>query len=254
MQQIFVDQKHIACGRLTVTGEDAHHLATVLRMTPGERLRVSTTENNSYLCEVECADPDGVTVRILEEVSTTEPDTLIRLFQALPKGDRMEMIVEKAVELGVHTIVPVEMERCVVKWDEKKKANRLRRYRAIAESAARQSKRSRIPEVAGVVTFLQAVELAQECDVQLVPYECKEGMAATGEALKKIRPGRSVAIIIGPEGGFAPSEISLLSAKGTMDIISLGKRILRTDTAAVTAMSMVMLASELCGGEHGSIS
>lgn len=263
MQQIFVGQNCISDGCAIITGEDVHHLADVVRVSVGERLRITVEEQSagafgqpnraggqrSYLCEVERVDREKIVARILEEAATTETKNDIYLFQALPKGDRMETVIEKAVELGVHTVIPVEMKRCVVRWDEKKKAARLRRYQAIADSAAKQAKRSRVPMVYPVTGFAEALVMAQSCDVQLVPYECKEGMAATAEALGKIRPGRSVAVMIGPEGGFDETEIVRLSSAKTFDIISLGPRILRTDTAAVTAMSMVMLASEFAGME-----
>ena len=149
--------------------------------------------------------------------------------------------IEKAVELGVYEIIPVEMKYCVVKLDDKKKKKRIERYQTIAETAAKQSKRSIIPTVHDVMTYKEAVKYARNCDVNLVPYECKEGMAATTAAMAKVTDADSISIIIGPEGGFADEEIDMVS---DMDIISLGKRILRTDTAAIAATTMVMLACE----------
>jgi 16S rRNA (uracil1498-N3)-methyltransferase len=130
----------------------------------------------------------------------------------------------------------------VVKLDEKKKASRSKRYQSIAEAAAKQSKRSRIPVIHPVMTFSEAVTYAGQCDLRLVPYECKEGMTATYQALQKIKDANSISIMIGPEGGFAAEEIAMV--EDSMEVISLGSRILRTDTAAITAMSMVMLACE----------
>ena len=242
MQQIFIDET-IAIGQeFAVTGEDVKHITQVLRMKPGERLRVSNQQGESFLCEITSLDKTRVDVQVLEEMSSTELNTRIYLFQAIPKGDRMETVIEKAVELGVYEIIPVEMKYCVEKLDDKKKASRLKRYQAIATSAAKQSKRSRIPVVHDVMTYKEAVAYARECDVCLVPYECKEGMAATKQALEKLKGVSSVSIMIGPEGGFAEEEIAMVS--DTMDVISLGSRILRTDTAAITAMSMVMLECE----------
>ena len=226
---------------MTITGDDVRHLNKVLRMQPGEVIRISTHEGDNYLGEIVSIDNEQVTLHITQEVASTELKQKIYLFQALPKGDRMETVIEKAVELGVYEIIPVEMKYCVVKLDEKKKQKKIQRYQTIAETAAKQSKRSIIPKVHDVMTYKEALEYARECDVNLVPYECKEGMAATTKALEKLPEANSVSIIIGPEGGFADEEIDMAS---DMDVISLGKRILRTDTAAIASMTMVMLACE----------
>ena len=135
------------------------------------------------------------------------------------------------------------MKYCVVKLDAKKKAARLKRYQAIAESAAKQSKRSRIPVVHDFMTYRDAMAYAKGCDLCLVPYECAKGMEATKDALTKIRDAKTISIMIGPEGGFAKEEID--AVKDCMQVVSLGSRILRTDTAAITTMSMVMLATEM---------
>ena len=230
---------------ITVEGEDARHLAQVVRMRPGERLRVSRilpggAEGDSFLCELTGAEKTCIRLRVLEKVPSTELDNAIVLFQAIPKGDRMETVIEKAVELGAREIVPVEMKHCVVRLDEKKKKSRVRRYQTIAENAARQAKRSRIPNV---ISYREALERAKTSDICLVPYECEDGMASTEEALAKIAPGKSVSIFVGPEGGFAEEEIRAARDLG-MDVISLGRRILRTDTAAIAAMTMVMLTCE----------
>lgn len=243
MQQIFVDQSVKIDDTFMVEGEDARHLLQVLRMRQGEQLRVSTHEGDNYLCQIESADKGQVTLRVLEEVASTELEKRIYLFQAVPKGDRMETVIEKAVELGVYEIIPVEMKYCVVKLDAKKKAARLKRYQAIAESAAKQSKRSRIPVVHDFMTYRDAMAYAKECDLYLVPYECAKGMEATKDALTKIRDAKTISIMIGPEGGFAQEEID--AVKDCMQVVSLGSRILRTDTAAITTMSMVMLATEM---------
>lgn len=245
MQQIFVDQSVKIDDTFMVEGEDARHLLQVLRMRQGEQLRVSTHEGDNYLCQIESADKGQVTLRVLEEVASTELEKRIYLFQAVPKGDRMETVIEKAVELGVYEIIPVEMKYCVVKLDDKKKASRLKRYQSIAEAAAKQSKRSSIPKIHDFMTYAEAVAYARQCDECIVPYECADGMEATKRALAQIADATSISIMIGPEGGFADEEIE--AVREDMDVISLGRRILRTDTAAITAMSMVMLAIEMQG-------
>lgn len=241
MQQIFVNQNVQINTETVITGDDVRHLNKVLRMQPGEVIRISTHEGENYLGEITAIDESQVVLNILEEVPSTELKQRIYLFQAIPKGDRMETVIEKAVELGVYEIIPVEMKYCVVKLDDKKKKKRIERYQTIAETAAKQSKRSIIPIVHDVMTYKEAVEYARSCDVNLVPYECKEGMAATTMALAKLPEAETISIMIGPEGGFADEEIDMVS---DMDVISLGKRILRTDTAAIASMTMVMLACE----------
>lgn len=241
MQQIFVNQNVQINTETVITGDDVRHLNKVLRMQPGEVIRISTHEGENYLGEITSIDDSQVALKILEEVPSTELKQRIYLFQAIPKGDRMETVIEKAVELGVYEIIPVEMKYCVVKLDDKKKKKRIERYQTIAETAAKQSKRSIIPTVHDVMTYKEAVEYARSCDVNLVPYECKEGMAATTAALAKLPEAETISIMIGPEGGFADEEIDMVS---DMDVISLGKRILRTDTAAIASMTMVMLACE----------
>ena len=244
MQQVFVNDEHISGSRVSITGADAVHLCKVVRIRPGERIRISTPEGENYFCEVISADKDLVTAEIREEAPRTELKSRIYLFQAIPKGNRFETVIEKTVELGVYEIIPVAMKYCVVKWEEKKKEARVRRLQAIAESAAKQSKRSVIPKVHDVMSFSEAVKYANEvADLRLLPYENEDGMRSTREALSEIREGKSISIFIGPEGGFSEEEVSL--ARESMKVISLGKRILRTDTAAIVAVATVMLAEEL---------
>ena len=160
----------------------------------------------------------------------------------------MELIIQKAVELGVDTIVPTELSRCVVKIEEKKKKSKRERWQAIAESAAKQSKRNSIPEVTDIKSLNSALEIAKDLDLLLIPYENKNGMSETLEALKQIKKGMKVGILIGSEGGFEEKEVEKAIQIGGK-AISLGSRILRTETAAITALSMCMLYSEIALGE-----
>ena len=196
-------------------------------------------------------ETDAAIAEILEEnYGDTSLPVKIYLFQGLPKADKMEWIIQKTVELGVEGIYPVAMSRCIVKLDNSKKKNKTARWQAIAESAAKQSKRSAIPAVHDAISYKEALELAGEMDLFLVPYENKDGMAPTREALEAIRPGMSVGILIGPEGGFSESEIDDAICAGGR-AISLGKRILRTETAAITAVGMCMLHTEMHLTEEG---
>ena len=232
-----------------ISGPDYNHIKNVLRMKQGDEFLVSCGGISS-LCSLNGFEGDCAVAEIIDEnYQSTDLPVKIYLFQGLPKSDKMELIIQKCVELGVHCIVPTEMNRCVVRLDDKKKKSKTQRWQSIAESAAKQSKRSAVPEICEAVSYNEALNMAKELDVLMVPYESKDGMQSTINALSKIRDGSSVGIIIGPEGGFEDSEIDKATAMGA-DIVSLGKRILRTETAAITAVGMVMLHSEMnLGGE-----
>ena len=244
MFNFFVDESAQNGDRFCITGADCNHIRNVLRMQIGDTFLVSCA-GFSHLCRLDSFEGDAVIAQMIEEnYQDTELPVRFVLFQGLPKGDKLELIIQKTIELGVAEIVPVEMSRCVVKLDDKKKKSKQIRWQAIAESAAKQSKRSVIPAVAEAVPYKQALTTAAKLDLLLVPYENERGMAATREALALIRPGMSVGILIGPEGGFEQSEIEQAKQVGGK-IISLGSRILRAETAAVTAVGMGMLHVEM---------
>ena len=232
-----------------ISGSDYNHIRNVLRMKAGEEFLVSCGGVSS-LCRLDGFEGDSAVAEIIEEdYQSTDLPVEIYLFQGLPKSDKMELIIQKAVELGVHAIVPTEMSRCVVKLDDKKKKSKTQRWQTIAESAAKQSKRSAVPTVYDAVSYKEALTMAQELDILMAPYECADGMNATKNVLGKIKEGSKVGIIIGPEGGFEESEVEKAIAIGG-ESISLGKRILRTETAAITAVGMVMLHCEMyLGGD-----
>lgn len=244
MFNFFVDASARAGSTFRIDGKDHNHICNVLRMQPGDTFLVSC-EGASCLCRLACIETDAVIAEILEEnYQNTELPVHFYLFQGLPKGDKLELIIQKCVELGAAGIIPVEMSRSVVKLDEKKKKSKRERWQAIAESAAKQSKRSLIPEVFDVITYRQAMQKAAEMDLFLVPYENERGMAATKDALSRIRPGMSVGILVGPEGGFEEQEIDLAREAGAA-VISLGSRILRAETAAIAAVGLGMLYVEM---------
>lgn len=227
-----------------ITGKDYNHIKNVLRMKIGEQIIVSFN-GKSDLCAISRISDDIVYAEIIEkDFKDSELPLEIYLFQGLPKSDKMELIIQKTVELGISKVVPVEMKRCVVKLDEKKKNSKTARWQAIAESAAKQSKRNVIPTVSNVITYKEFLEFAHELDLLIVPYENEKGMISTKEALGKIKPGMKIGILIGSEGGFEDGEIEAVKKIGA-DIVSLGKRILRTETAAITTVSMLMLFCEM---------
>lgn len=227
-----------------ISGADYNHIKNVLRMHEGDRFLVSEN-GKSHLCEIISLSEDTAVAKIAEEdYQNTELPVKIYLFQGLPKSDKLELIIQKTVELGVFAIIPTEMNRCVVKIDGKKKKSKIDRWQAIAESAAKQSKRNIVPEIIDIMSYKEALNYAGSLDFLFVPYESENGMASTKYALKEIKPGMKIGIFIGPEGGFDEKEIDAAKNIGGR-IISLGKRILRTETAAITAVAMCMLNIEM---------
>lgn len=230
--------------RYYIEGSDLNHIRNVLRMKVTDRLLVSENGKSS-LCEIESLDDSCAVVRIIEEnFQNTELPVEIHLFQGLPKADKMELIIQKCTELGVHRIVPCEMHRCVVKIEDKKKKSKTQRWQAISESAAKQSKRSIIPEIGDILPFSLLKEKVSDFDLFIVPYENEKGMTATKQTLDIIKAGMKIGILIGPEGGFEEKEIEAMLKAGAVPL-SLGSRILRTETAAITAVGMCMLHIEM---------
>ena len=246
MQRFFVEPHQIdeAAHQIHIIGTDVNHISNVLRMKQGEEVWISDGGQKEYRCAIEAFSADEVLLHI---IYAQEPDyelpSRIYLFQGLPKADKMELIIQKAVELGAYAIVPVETKRCVVKLDEKKAAKKTARWQQIAESAAKQSKRMLIPKIHEVMSFQDALKLAEELDIRLIPYELAKGMKETKKILNQIRPGQSVGIFIGPEGGFEENEVSQALEKGAQ-AITLGRRILRTETAGLAILSVLMFQLE----------
>ena len=248
MQQFFTDPSLIRDGNIYIEGTDLGHMKNVLRMRPGEKVRVSDGAGGLFLCSIAGYEENRAKLKIEDAVEeNTELPSRVVLFQGLPKGDKMELIVQKAVELGAGCIVPFAAKRSVAKLDEKKAAKKQARWQTIAKSAAEQSGRGIIPEVKGLVSFAEALKYAQQLDIVLVPYELEEETDRTAEVISAIRPGQSVGIFIGPEGGFDKEEIGRASEAGAVPV-TLGKRILRTETAGMAALSILMYHLEI--GSH----
>ena len=240
MQQFFAEPLWIRENKIFMQGSDVNHIRNVLRMKPGEDVRVNDGRGKTYLCCISSYEEQTAVLDILKELdSDTELPSRIILFQGLPKGDKMEWIVQKAVELGAYSIVPFAAKRSVVKLDEKKAAKKRARWQLIAKGAAEQSGRGIIPEVSTVRTFAEALGMAGDLDVVLIPYELEEGMKETVRVLENIECGQSVGIFIGPEGGFEEEEVERAKEAGAY-AITLGKRILRTETAGLTTLSVLM--------------
>lgn len=241
MYQFFVEPGQIQGRRIIITGSDVNHIRNVLRMKPGEEIAVSNgTDGREYRCGIESFTEDEVicSLRFVKEDGVELPSR-IHLFQGLPKADKMELIVQKAVELGAYEVVPVAARRCVARLDEKKAPSRINRWQGIAEAAAKQSRRGIIPQVHPVMNMREAVAYAHAMEVKLIPYELAENMGHTKEVLEAVKPGTDIAVFIGPEGGFEQEEIELAMAAG-IEPVTLGRRILRTETAGLTVLSWLM--------------
>ena len=245
MYQFFVEPHQIQGNRIIIEGNDVNHIKNVLRMKPGEEIAVSNgVDGKEYRCGITALEEDRILceLRFIKE-DGVELSSQVYLFQGLPKADKMEMIIQKCVELGVHAVIPVATKRCVVKLDDKKAKSKIGRWQGIAEAAAKQSKRRIVPEVMDVMSFKQALQFVKDFDVKVIPYELAEDMSKTREIIGALKPGQKIAVFIGPEGGFDESEIREALESG-VEPITLGKRILRTETAGLTVMSWIMYQLE----------
>lgn len=240
MHRFFLDNLSGASDNIIITGNDVNHIKNVLRLKIGEKIMVSDGSGTDYQCSISEIGNDRVTADI-EDVfkNAAELPVKIILFQGMPKSDKLELIIQKAVELGAYELVPVITKRTVVKIDEKKAGKKLERYNGIAESAGKQSGRGVIPEVKPFMSFKQALEYAKTLDMNIIPYEEAKGMEYSREVIKEIKGQKSLGIFIGPEGGFAKEEVDMAIEAGAK-CITLGNRILRTETAGLAVLSIIM--------------
>ncbi|MBR6514804.1 MAG: 16S rRNA (uracil(1498)-N(3))-methyltransferase [Clostridia bacterium] len=244
MHRFFVSPDAVSQTEIKITGNDVNHIKNVLRMQAGEQVEICDGKGNDYSCVIKSLDRDCILLDIEgSQPSDTELKQRIYLFQGLPKSDKMELIIQKAVELGVYEIIPTVTARCIVKIDEKKEGKKLARWQQISESAAKQSGRGIIPEIKAPMSLKQALEYAKVTECILIPYEKAEGMDAARKLLTEISNKGSVAVFIGPEGGFEEKEIALAGENGAHPI-TLGKRILRTETAGLCILSVLMMNAE----------
>ncbi len=245
MYQFFIEPSGVEKEHITITGSDVNHIKNVLRMRIGEKITaVNEAEGRKYLCEIQEMGEEGIDCRILSvEEGEAELPAKIFLFQGLPKGDKMELILQKAVELGCFEVIPVACKRCVVKLEEKKQKNKVQRWQSISEAAAKQSGRQIIPVVHNVMKFSEALSYASDMDIRLIPYERAVNMEETKNLLRSAGPGQRIAVFIGPEGGFEEAEIEEARKAGVAPV-TLGKRILRTETAAITVLGWLMYELE----------
>lgn len=246
MYRFFVEPAQVGEKEIIITGSDVNHIKNVLRMKPEETILISSGESLEYTCYIRELKEEEIIAHIMYvQESGYELPSRLYLFQGLPKSDKMELIIQKAVELGAYQIVPVATKRAVVKLDKKKEEAKLKRWNAISESAAKQSKRLIIPEIAPVMSFDEALAFVKDFDSRCIPYECASGMDSVRQFVSQTGPGQKIAVFIGPEGGFEEIEIEKAREAGVVPV-SLGKRILRTETAGLALLSV--LAFHLEGG------
>lgn len=240
MHRFFVDNCNGLSDNIIITGSDVNHIKNVLRIRVGESILVSDGNGMDYQCIISDIGDDSVTAKISDVFrNSAELPVKITLFQGMPKSDKLELIIQKAVELGVYEIVPVITKRTVVKIDDKKASKKLERFNSIAQAAGKQSGRGIIPQVKDFMTFKQAIEYAKALDMNIIPYEEAEGLKYSRNVIKEIKGKKSLGIFIGPEGGFAKEEVDMAIAMGAK-CITLGNRILRTETAGLATLSIIM--------------
>ncbi len=224
-----------------------NHIKNVLRCQKGEHIEICNSETSkNYLCEINKIEKEEIECNILENLrSNVETDIKVTIFQGLPKADKMEYIIQKSVELGAYDITPVEMKRCIVKLNEKDKEKKIQRWQKIAEVAAKQCKRDIIPKINNITNVKLICNIIQNYDIILVAYE-KEKERTLKSELKKIKEynQKNIGIIIGPEGGLDEDDVKLLEESGAK-VITLGNRILRTETVALNVLGNIMYELEI---------
>lgn len=239
MPRFFVKSNQIKQDNIEILGEDIKHIKNVLRKNIGDKIEICDSENGkSYNCEITQLYDNSILTHIIEEYPEISSPIQVDIFQGLPKSDKMELIIQKSVELGVNKIIPVSMKRCVVKLDNKESVKKIARWQKISESAAKQCGRNNIPEISNVIT-LKDIDVSQY-DVLIVCYENEKVNTLKAELAKINTDSRTkIGVVIGPEGGLDEQEVELLKNNGAK-IVTLGNRILRTETVALNILSILM--------------
>lgn len=240
LYRFYISENQLRENQIAIAGSDVNHIRNVLRLEVGDWVVACDGKNRDYVCRIQDVDRDVVLLHVEKVRPTgTELPVRITLFQGIPKKDKMEFIIQKSVELGVYEIVPVMMKRCVVKLDDKKAKKKQERWQDIAEAAAKQCDRGVIPVVHEPVTMEEAIDMARELDYNMIPYELQDGIDRSREIVAHACTQDTVGIFIGPEGGFEADEVEQAVACG-MEAMTLGKRILRTETAGMALLSILM--------------
>lgn len=248
MPKFFVTENQINNNKITIIGNDVNHIKNVLRQKSGDKITIcDISKEQDYLCEIDKIEEKSIDCNIIEKLeNNTESNVKVTIFQGLPKADKMELVIQKSVELGAYDITPLQMKRCVVKLNEKDKLKKIQRWQKISEVAAKQCGRNIIPKINNIVNVKEVCNLCNEYDIVLIAYENEKENTLKKELknLKKLdKEEIKVSVIIGPEGGIAPEEIKMFEENGAK-IITLGNRILRTETVALSVLSIIMYELE----------
>ena len=247
MPRFFVKNEQIKGTTIEILGEDVIHIKNALRKQIGDNIEICDQDTEkSYICEIEKIGNESILTNIIEELQSYDDNIKVDIYQGLPKADKMELIIQKSVELGVNSIIPVAMKRCVVKIESKDESKKIARWQKIAESAAKQSGRSTIPEIKNIVNIEKIIQLIKEYDCVIVAYENEKNNTIKRELLEikeKVHDKVKIAVIIGPEGGLEEKDVELLKHNGAK-IVTLGHRILRTETVALNILSVIMYELE----------
>ena len=249
MSKFFVKDEQIENNIVKVEGTDVNHIKNVLRQKVGDEITICNSQKQkNYLCDIIKIEREVIECRIVRELEDFKSNIKVTIMQGLPKSDKMDLVIQKSVELGVYDIIPVEMERCIVKLQEKDKKKKLERWQKIAEVAAKQCDRNFIPIVKNIMTLKNICKILSEYDIVILAYE-KEEKTKLKEALKKIKEQYKdkevkIAVIIGPEGGIDSKEVQMIQESDNVVTVTLGKRILRTETVALNVLSIIMYELE----------
>ncbi len=252
MARFFVPADQLTEDTVLITGEDVNHITRVLRLNTGDCITVSTGDSTEYLVEITTTSKTAVTGKVVQTCSVNrEPELKVTLVQGLPKGDKMDLIIQKGTELGVSRIIPVETKRSVVKLEGKKAEQRVARWQRIAEEAAKQCRRNLVPEIAPLTNWSAVLASLPEGVWAVVPWEDE-----AQQSLKKLlqltlapTESKEVWVFIGPEGGIAPEEIVACRSRGVVPV-TLGPRILRTETAGLAVLTMILFQWGDLGGSN----
>lgn len=248
MPKFFVNQEQIIDNQIKIIGQDVNHIKNVLRLEIGKNICVCEKETSkSYNCVIKQIEKEFVLCKKIEEIlESSETKTYIHIFQGLPKADKLEWVIEKCTEIGVKEITPVVMKRTIVKLEGKDRSKKIARWRKIAEVAAKQSGRDKILAINDIINFKNIFEKLKEYDIVLIAYENEKNntLKRVLKDIDKEKKSIKIAVLIGPEGGIDDSEINLIKETDKFDIITLGKRILRTETAPLVVSSNIIYEME----------
>ena len=245
MPRFFIKTEQIIDNEIIIIGEDVKHIKNVLRKQTGDNLEICDQQTGiTYKCEISDLKENKILTNIINIKDNEEHKIQVDIYQGLPKADKMELIIQKSIELGVNAIIPVEMKRCVVKLDLKSENKKIERWQKIAESAAKQSGRNFVPEIRNIVKIEEIAKLTNTYDSIIVCYENEKENYIKNELLKlKNKENVKIAVVIGPEGGLEEKDVEYLKQNGA-SVVTLGNRILRTETVALNLLSIIMYELE----------